>query len=121
MRTLSDRWAPGICSSLFRAAARLVLAVLPAIVFLTEGCRSPKAEPAIPSPEIEVVSILQKDVPIFSEWVATLDGYINVQIQPRVAGYVIRQTYKGGSFMRKGRFFFKLIRVRSRDIRLAPL
>jgi hypothetical protein len=33
-----------------------------------------------------------KDVPIFSEWVATLGSYINAQIQPQVAGYVIRQT-----------------------------
>jgi RND family efflux transporter MFP subunit len=108
MRTLPDRWAPEICSSLFMAAARLVLAVLPAMVFLTAGCGNPTAAPAISSPEVEVASVLLKDVPIFSEWVATLDGYINAQIQPQVAGYVIRQTYKEGSFVRKGQILFQI-------------
>ena len=108
MRTLPHRWPPEIRRSLFRAAARLVLAVLPATVFLAAGCGNPKAAPAIPSPEVEVASVVQKDVPIFSEWVATLDGYINAQIQPQVAGYVIRQTYKEGSFVRKGQILFQI-------------
>ena len=108
MRTLPDRWAPETCSSLFRATARFLLAVLPAIVFLAAGCGNPKAAPAIPSPEVEVASVVQKDVPIFSEWVATLDGYINAQIQPQVAGYVMRQTYKEGSFVRKGQILFHI-------------
>jgi membrane fusion protein (multidrug efflux system) len=89
-------------------ADRLVLAVLAGTVFLAAGCGSPKAAPAIPSPEVEVASVLQKDVPIVSEWVATLDGYINAQIQPQVAGYVIRQTYKEGSFVRKGQILFQI-------------
>ncbi|MGC1904385.1 MAG: efflux RND transporter periplasmic adaptor subunit [Candidatus Acidiferrum sp.] len=84
------------------------MAVLSAAVFLVAGCGSPKAAPAVPSPEVEVASVLQKDVPIFSEWVATLDGYINAQIQPQVAGYVIRQTYKEGSFVRKGQILFQI-------------
>src|SRR5580700_8955488 len=102
MRTLPHRWPPEIHSSLFRAAA------LPAIVFLIAGCGNPTAAPAIPSLEVEVASVVQKDVPIFSEWVATLDGYINAQIQPQVAGYVIRQTYKEGSFVRKGQIPFHI-------------
>jgi RND family efflux transporter MFP subunit len=108
MRTLPHPWPPQIHSSLFRAAARLVLAVLPGAVFLAAGCGSPNAAPAIPSTEVEVASVLQKDVPIVSEWVATLDGYVNAQIQPQVAGYVIRQTYKEGSFVRKGQILFQI-------------
>jgi membrane fusion protein (multidrug efflux system) len=77
-------------------------------VFLAAGGGHPKAVPAIPSPEVEVASVLQKDVPIFSEWVATLDGYINAQIQRQVAGYIIRQTYKEGSFVRKGQILFQI-------------
>jgi membrane fusion protein (multidrug efflux system) len=88
--------------------AQLVLVLLSATVFIVAGCGSPKAAPAIASPEVEVASVLQKDVPIFSEWVATLDGYINAQIQPQVAGYVIRQTYKEGSFVRKGQILFQI-------------
>jgi RND family efflux transporter MFP subunit len=108
MRTRSHRWPVKIQRSLFSAATRHVLAVLPTAVFLVAGCGSPKAAPAVPSPEVEVASVLQKDVPIFSEWVATLDGYVNAQIQPQVAGYVIRQTYKEGSFVRKGQILFQI-------------
>jgi RND family efflux transporter MFP subunit len=108
MRTLPHRWPLEIRSSLYSAAARLILAALPATVFLAAGCSDPKAAPAIPSPEVEVASVLKEDVPIFSEWVATLDGYINAQIQPQVAGYVIRQTYKEGSFVRKGQVLFQI-------------
>jgi multidrug efflux pump subunit AcrA (membrane-fusion protein) len=108
MRTRSHRWPVKIHCSLFSAATRHVLAVLPTAVFLVAGCGNPKAAPATPSPEVEVASVLQKDVPIFSEWVATLDGYINAQIQPQVAGYVIRQTYKEGSFVRKGQILFQI-------------
>ena len=108
MRTLPHRWPLEIRSSLFRAATRIVLVVLPATVLLATGCSDPKAAPAIPSPEVEVASVLKEDVPIFSEWVATLDGYINAQIQPQVAGYVIRQTYKEGSFVRKGQVLFQI-------------
>jgi membrane fusion protein (multidrug efflux system) len=57
---------------------------------------------------VEVSSVFQKHVPIFSEWVATLEGYVNSQIQPQVTGYVIWQTYKEGSFVRKGDTLFQI-------------
>jgi hypothetical protein len=75
-----------------RAASRLILAFPLATVFLTAGCGNTTATPAIPTPEVEVASVVHKDVPIFSE-----DGYVNAQIQPQVTGYIIRQTYKEGS------------------------
>jgi membrane fusion protein (multidrug efflux system) len=87
---------------------RLALFLLPVTAFFGVGCGSPKAAPPIPSPEVEVASVIQKDVPIFSEWVATLDGYVNAQIQPQVTGYVIRQMYKEGSFVRKGQTLFQI-------------
>jgi RND family efflux transporter MFP subunit len=108
MQALSNRRPPEIHCSLFSVAARYIQAVLPVALFLVTGCGGPKAAPAVPSPEVEVASVLQKDVPIFSEWVATLDGYVNAQIQPQVAGYVIRQTYKEGSFVRKGEILFQI-------------
>jgi RND family efflux transporter MFP subunit len=108
MHTLPHRCPPEIRSSLSSAAARLVMVLLSATVFIAEGCGSPNAAPAVPSPEVEVASVVQKDVPIFSEWVTTLDGYINAQIQPQVTGYVIRQTYKEGSFVRKGQILFQI-------------
>jgi RND family efflux transporter MFP subunit len=108
MHPLLHLWLPKMCSSLFSVVGQLVLVLLPATVFMAASCGSPKAAPSVPSPEVEVASVVQKDVPIFSEWVATLDGYVNAQIQPQVAGYVIRQTYKEGSFVRKGQILFQI-------------
>src|ERR1700745_4494004 len=90
------------------AASRLALALVLATAVLAVGCGKTIAAPAVPVPEVEVVSVVQKDVPIFSEWVATLDGYVNAQIQPQVTGYIIRQSYKEGSFVRKGQILFQI-------------
>src|SRR5580704_10101774 len=89
-------------------AARLVLFLLPVTVVFVAGCESPKAASPVSNPEVEAASVVQKDVPIYSEWVATLDGYVNAQIQPQVTGYVIRQSYKEGSFVRKGQILFQI-------------
>ena len=91
----------------FRAAP-LARFLLPATVVFAAGCGSPKAALLIPSPEVEVATVVQKDVPIYSEWVATLDGYVNAEIQPQVTGYVIRQAYKEGSSVRKRQVLFQI-------------
>jgi RND family efflux transporter MFP subunit len=89
-------------------ASRHVLTLVLATAVLAVGCGKTNATPAIPVPEVEVATVVQKDVPIFSEWVATLDGYVNAQIQPQVTGYIIRQTYKEGSFVHKGQILFHI-------------
>src|SRR2546427_12678476 len=72
------------------------------------GCSGGKAAPSPPAPTVQVVSVVQQDTPIYSEWVATLDGYVNAQIQPRVSGYIIKQNYKEGSVVRKGEVLFEI-------------
>src|SRR6202167_5536086 len=93
---------------LFPLHSFVVLILLLSALSLGTACGRTSAAPAIPSPEVEVATVLQKDVPIVSEWVATLDGYVNAQIQPQVAGYAIRQTYKEGSFVRQGQILFQI-------------
>jgi len=58
--------------------------------------------------EVEVADVVQKDVPMVSEWTATLDGFVNAQIQPRVAGYLTRQINQEGSYVRKGQVLFEI-------------
>lgn len=72
------------------------------------GCSSGKAKVDPPPPPVEVTTVIQQDTPIYSEWVATLDGYVNAQIQPHVSGYIIRQNYKEGSLVRKGEVLFEI-------------
>jgi len=76
--------------------------------FALLGCQSQKAAGPPPPAEVQVVKVEQKDVPIYGEWVATLDGYVNAQIQPQVTGYIVNQTYKEGSFVRKGQILFQI-------------
>jgi membrane fusion protein (multidrug efflux system) len=95
-------WKSAVTSRIFLA--------LPAMVAwsILVGCQSEKAAGPPPPAEVEVVSVVQKDVPIYGEWVATLDGYVNAQIQPQVTGYIVDQTYKEGSFVQKGQILFQI-------------
>jgi len=73
------------------------------------GCASSKAAPAAPPPPtVEVATVVQRDTPIYSDWVATLDGYVNAEIQPRVSGYIIKQNYREGAVVRKGDVLFEI-------------
>src|SRR5215471_11028055 len=96
----------------FSASVRLKTFSLLVIsgVFPLVGCSTStsKAAPPAPPATVEVATVVQRDTPIYSEWVATLDGYVNAQIQPRVSGYIIKQNYKEGSVVRKGEVLFEI-------------
>src|SRR5690348_7893688 len=88
-----------------------VFRVLAFVGFLLHlsSCSNTNAAPAAPPPlHVQVATVVQQDTPIYSEWVATLDGYVNAQIQPRVSGYIIRQNYKEGSVVQKGQVLFEI-------------
>jgi RND family efflux transporter MFP subunit len=72
------------------------------------GCSTDKAVADAPPPEVEVVPVTQQDVPLFTECISTLDGYVNAQIQPQVTGYLITQNYKEGTTVRKGDLLFEI-------------
>jgi membrane fusion protein (multidrug efflux system) len=57
---------------------------------------------------VSVTRVQQSDVPLTGEWVGTLDGYVNAQIQPQVSGYLIRQDYREGSQVAKGAILFEI-------------
>jgi RND family efflux transporter MFP subunit len=77
------------------------------ITVLCAGCAQQKA-PAGAAPQVQVARVVQRDVSIYSEWVATLDGYVNAQIQPQVSGYLIKQNYAEGSFVHKDDVLFEI-------------
>jgi len=72
------------------------------------GCGSGHAAIKLPDTEVVVARPLQQNVPIQSEWVATLDGYVNAEIRPQVSGYIIRQNYREGAVVLKGQVLFEI-------------
>lgn len=73
------------------------------------GCGQKASSAQAPKPpEVEVASVVQKDVRVYGDWVATLDGYVNAQIQAQVSGYLIKQDYREGSFVHQGDVLFEI-------------
>jgi RND family efflux transporter MFP subunit len=73
------------------------------------ACTRPSAAPPVaPPPAVAVVDVVERDVPLISEWVATLDGYVNAQIRPEVTGYLIQRAYQEGAHVRKGQVLFEI-------------
>jgi RND family efflux transporter MFP subunit len=83
------------------------LAVVALGIFVS-GCNKSQATTTTPVPEVGVTTVEQRDVPVYSEWVATLDGYVNAEIRPQVSGYIIKQDYTEGSLVRKGQVLFEI-------------
>src|SRR5581483_5173300 len=77
---------------------------------LLAGCARKAAAPAAaaPPPEVEVIKPLQRDEPIYAEWVGTLDGLVNAQVRAQVSGYLMRQHYTEGSEVKAGDLLFEV-------------
>ncbi len=77
------------------------------LIIITAGCA--KEEKPVPqAPEVEVVDVVQKDVPVYSVWVGTTDGLINATIRAQVTGYLIKQNYKEGDAVKKDQVLFEI-------------
>src|SRR6476469_4031912 len=81
-----------------------------AVLILTPlfGCNKEQVEAKVAPPEVEVVPVAQQDVPLFTECISTLDGYVNAQIQPQVTGYLLKQNYHEGTKVHKGELLFEI-------------
>src|SRR5579862_1564874 len=84
-----------------------VVSVTAALV--TAGCTGTTSAAGSPQlPQVEVAPVKQADVPIYHEWIGTLDGLVNAAIKAEVTGYLLSQDYKEGSFVRKGQLLFQI-------------
>jgi RND family efflux transporter MFP subunit len=59
-------------------------------------------------PEVMVAQVEQKDVPIYGEWIGTLDGFVNADVRAQVTGYLVRQNYKEGAYVNEGQLLFEI-------------
>lgn len=76
-------------------------------LLIATACDKQKTTPPAP-PTVEVVSVAQRDVPIYMEWIGSLDGAVNAVIRPQVTGYLIRQSYREGDLVKQGQPLFEI-------------
>lgn len=87
----------------------LAIVSLFVVAALLGFARSNKPVAAAPRPlEVEVVPVEQTNVPIYKEWIGTTDGMVNAEIKAQVTGYLLRQDFKEGSFVKKGQLLFEI-------------
>ena len=87
------------------------LLLIGALALAANGCggnSQVNAQANAPPPTVQVAVVERRDVSLTSEWIATMDGYINAQIKPQVSGYLVRQNYREGSVVRKGEVLFEI-------------
>jgi RND family efflux transporter MFP subunit len=87
------------------------LHVLPALLILISlscGCSRKAVQTGPPPPEVLVTTVTPQDVPRVLERVATLDGFINANINAQVQGYIVSRDYQEGSVVKKGDLLFQI-------------
>jgi membrane fusion protein (multidrug efflux system) len=83
--------------------------VLVGVAALISGCKPKPAASAPAAPaEVEVMRPLQRDEPIYAEWVGSLDGLVNAQVRAQVPGYLLRQAYTEGTNVKAGDLLFEV-------------
>jgi len=87
---------------------RAALVLIP-VALVAAGCTRPTvAADASRPPDVQVVQVDQRDVPVYREWIGTLDGMVNAAIRAQLTGNLLRQNYSEGSFVRKGQLLFEI-------------
>jgi len=86
----------------------IVLGLLALASLMLSGCEKKDKKPQASPPEVLVAEALQQDVPISDEWVAQLNGPVNAEITPKVQGYLLKQNYQNGYFVKAGQLLFEL-------------
>jgi RND family efflux transporter MFP subunit len=83
-----------------------IFPVLLALPGLLAGC---KGKPPVPAaPDVEVVAIEQRDVPIYRDWVGTVEAEANAVINAQVTGYLLSRDYDEGKLVKKGQLLFQI-------------
>ena len=92
-----------------QCVARLTTGIVAITVIMSSGCAKGTQAARPPEPlTVEVAAVEQRDVPIYSEWIGTLDGYVNADIKAQVSGYLMKQDYTEGSLVQKGQLLFEI-------------
>jgi membrane fusion protein (multidrug efflux system) len=92
----------------FWQVRRFLITLAALFVMSLTGCSNKETSAAAPPPEVEVAGVVQQDVPIYTECISSLDGYVNAEIRPQVTGYLMKQNYQEGTVVHKGQVLFEI-------------
>jgi membrane fusion protein, multidrug efflux system len=84
--------------------ALLAAAVVATLVTSCKPAPPPQAAP----PEVQVAAVEQRNVPIYRDWVGTLEGEVNATISAQVSGYLVSRGYQEGSMVTNGQVLFQI-------------
>src|SRR5262245_10369462 len=93
---------------------KLLIPIAIAAVLIIAGVvsiasRSSKPAQAASRPlDVQVLKVKQEDVPVYSDWIGTTEGIVNAELKAQVSGYLLRQDYQEGSFVKKGQLLFEI-------------
>lgn len=92
--------------NVLKKTERIILTATACLCFT--GCK-PKVTAAAPrAPDVIVTTVTQADLPIYHEWIGTLDGFVNATIRAQVSGYLMAQDYREGDAIKKGELLFEI-------------
>jgi RND family efflux transporter MFP subunit len=92
-----------------KAAALLAGVLVLGVSLFGIGCREKDPQAGNPTVvDVQVVQVEQKDIPIYGEWIGTLDGLVDADVKAQVTGYLLEQAYVEGSFVKKGQLLFQI-------------
>src|SRR5882762_7577668 len=85
------------------------IGVLVSALLVVMGRSTPQeVAQAVAPPEVEVVPVAQRDVPVYGEWIGTLEGMVNATIKAQVTGYLRQQRYTEGALVTPGQVLFAI-------------
>ena len=86
----------------------LSLVALAIGLLILPACKREEAPKALPPPDVLVIDAATRDVPVYREWVGTLDGSENADIRARVTGYLLKRDYQEGALVKKDDVLFEI-------------
>jgi RND family efflux transporter MFP subunit len=90
------------------SGAALLLILLRLVIGAVHPYKHALGSTPVASPDVEVLQVQQEDVPIYGEWIGTLDGLVNADVRAQVTGYLLKQGYQEGSFVKQGQLLFQI-------------
>ena len=86
----------------------LLLVVVGLIIGAIHPYKHALGSPAVTLPSVEVAQVQKENIPIYGEWIGTLDGLVNADVRAQVTGYLLKQGYQEGAFVKRGQLLFQI-------------